>query len=115
MPGSHRAVLTQKLLELRDAIREQGIAGTLLLNGSYISAKEDPGDFDVLLIGPANIQEMKDQSPVLGAVLDAERAEKEGGYSLFYLANISSALEEVITFWDFSKEGIAKGCVEVKL
>jgi hypothetical protein len=54
-------------------------------------------------------------NPKLGQLLDAEHAEKEGGYSLFYLPIDSSALEMVMSFWDFSKEGVAKGCVEVIL
>jgi hypothetical protein len=115
LPGGRRAFLTGKLLELRDALRSLGVTGWLLLDGSYISAKEEPGDFDVLLIGPSDIQAMKDADPRLAFLLDAENAEKIGGYSLFYIPSDSSALATLSTFWDLSKEGIAKGIVQVQL
>jgi len=114
-PGSQRAILTGKLLELRDSLRSLGVTGYLLLNGSYVSAKSEPGDFDVLVVGPPNIQEMKDADPRLALLLDAERAETVSGYSLFYIANNASNLGLLITFWDVSKEGVAKGSVRVEL
>lgn len=113
-PGSRRAFLTDKLLGLRDALRVLGVKGTLLLNGSYVSARPEPGDFDVLLIGPPDIQAMKDADPKLALLLDAERAEKEAGYSLFYVPSDSPALDLVSTFWNLSKESVAKGDVQVE-
>ena len=35
-PGTRRRVLTEKLLEYRDALRGHGVTGTMLLGGSYI-------------------------------------------------------------------------------
>src|SRR5262249_47568405 len=113
-PDSHRAHVTAKLLELRDALRVLGITGILLLNGSYISAKTDPKDFDVLLVGPPDIQERKDAHPELAEWLSAERAEK-AGYSLFYISEDSSYRSTLMTFWDLSKTGIPKGSVQVQL
>ncbi len=114
-PESRRAVLTAALLQLRDDLRALGITGTLLLNGSYISAKPEPGDFDVLLIGPDDIQVRKDTEPSLERLLDAEAAEKERGYSLFYIPADSPALAMLRTVWDISKDGVGKGVVEVQL
>jgi hypothetical protein len=54
-PETRRAVLTQKLLALREGLRRHGVSGIMVLNGSYISAKPDPGDFDVVLIGPSDL------------------------------------------------------------
>ncbi len=114
-PGSRRSYLTAKLLELRDGLRRLGVTGVVLLNGSYISAKPEPADFDVLFIAPLEIQAMKDASPALATLLDAEQAEKVGGYSLFYIPSDSPALDRLSTLWDLSKEGIAKGVVQVHL
>jgi hypothetical protein len=113
--GSRRALLTAKLLELRDALRACGVVGVLLLNGSYVSAKEEPGDFDLLLIGPADIQERKDASPELSVLLDSQEVERRYGCSLFYISSESSALGDIITLWDVTKEKVAKGSVEVRL
>ena len=114
-PGSRRSVLTARLVELRDALRNLGVTGCLLLDGSFVSAKQDPGDFDVLLIGPCDIQAMKEVTPELSRLLDTERAEKELGYSLFYIPSDSPARDLLGTLWDVSKDGIEKGVVEVQL
>ncbi len=112
---SRRSTLTAQLIELRDGFRRLGVVGCLLLDGSYVSAKPIPGDFDVLLVGPCNIQAMKEMSPELSQLLDAERAEKELGYSLFYIPSNSPALELLSTLWNLTKDGIEKGVIEVQL
>lgn len=112
--SSRRAELTNKLIEFRDALRKCGVTGYLLLNGSYISSKPDPRDFDLLLVGPPDIQAMKELNPILRVFLDAEQAERKG-YSLFYVPSDSPALASIETFWDYSKEGVAKGCIRAKL
>jgi hypothetical protein len=98
-----------------DAVRACGINGVLLLNGSYVSAREEPGDFDLLLVGPPDIQEKKDADPVLWGLLDPEEVERQYHCTLFYIANDSAALGKILTLWDLSKEAVAKGSVEVKL
>ena len=113
--GSRRASLTSKLLELRDALRSCGLAGRVLLNGSYVSAKAEPDDFDLLLIGPPDIQLLKDSNPALAELLDAERVEKLFECSLFYVSSESPALGEILTLWDHSKEKVPKGSIEVNL
>jgi hypothetical protein len=49
-PGSGRRRVLENLLRWRDRLRESGITGWLILDGSFVSAKSDPGDFDTLLI-----------------------------------------------------------------
>ena len=95
-------------------MRVLGVDGTLLLDGSYISSKPEPGDFDVLLIGPADIQVRKDVGPDLTVLLDAQSAEEQG-FSLFYAAINSPSLPFLQAIWDETKRGIPKGCVEVKI
>jgi len=95
-------------------MRMLGVRGTMLLDGSYVSEKVDPADFDVLLIGPTEIQAMKDVDPRLATLLSAEQSERSG-YSLFYVPSDSSALPLLATLWDLSKEGVEKGIVQVQL
>jgi len=111
---NRRALLTERLRQLCDDLRACGVTGTLLLDGSYISAKAEPGDFDLLLIAPANIQVQKDANPSLTDLLDAEASERRG-YSLFYIPENSPAREMLRGLWNVSKEGVEKGVVEVQL
>lgn len=113
-PESRRAELTAKLLELRQALQATGVSGIILLDGSYISDKTEPGDFDVLIVGPANLQVRKDAEPNLASLLDADTAEAQG-YSLFFVTEASPMRKIISAIWDFSKEGIAKGVVELAL
>ena len=101
-------------MSLRDTLQALEVSGTILLDGSYISQKPVPGDFDILLIGPADIQIRKDLEPNLASLLDASNAEARG-YSLFFIAETSPARDLLSTLWDFSKEGTAKGIVKITL
>jgi hypothetical protein len=115
LPGSRRFDLTKRLFELRDSLRKLGVVGYLLLDGSYISAKLDPKDFDILLVASAEIQALKEASPELTRLLNAERAEREGGYSLFFVPIDSTALELISSMWDLDKSGTPKGILKVAL
>ena len=112
--GSRRSTLTRRLIDLRDVLRSHGVIGMLLLDGSYISDKLEPSDFDVLLIGPSNIQVIKDQDASLSRLLDAQGSEQRG-YSLFYIPDDSNALPLLRTLWDISREGVTKGVIEVEI
>lgn len=111
---SRRAKLTAKLLEFHQALQAAGVSGTILLDGSYISEKTEPEDFDVLVIGPADLQLRKDTETNLAFLLDESTAEAQG-YSLFFVTETSSMRKLIGAIWDFSKEGIAKGVVELTL
>ena len=113
--GSPRWLLTQKLIELRNNLLSLGVTGYLLLDGSYVSEKSEPGDFDVLLIGPFDIRAVKDRDERLAMLLDPKYAEQTFGCSFFYIPGNSPALETLSKLWDLSKEGIAKGIVQVTL
>ena len=47
-PGGQRARVLARLLDWRDRLRQHGITGRLILDGSFVSARADPGDFDVI-------------------------------------------------------------------
>ena len=49
-PNTQRRELLNRLLQWRDALRDKGMGGLLILNGSFISQKEHPGDVDALFI-----------------------------------------------------------------
>ncbi len=49
-PNTQRRELLNRLLQWCDALRDKGMGGLLILNGSFISQKETPGDVDALFI-----------------------------------------------------------------
>lgn len=58
-PGSQRERVLHRLLSWRDEAREKGISGLLLLNGSFISARETISDFDALLVYDDHVEELR--------------------------------------------------------
>lgn len=58
-PGSQRERVLYRLLSWRDEAREKGISGLLLLNGSFISARETISDFDALLVYDDHVEELR--------------------------------------------------------
>src|SRR5579862_1669970 len=98
-PGSGRSRLTGSLLTLRDQLRSAGIRGRILLDGSFISAREEPGDFDVLIIADNDIQSLKDSDEQIARLLDAQQAESLG-YSLFFTRSESPAIAMLNSLWD---------------
>ena len=114
-PDSKREALLFKLIRFRDDLRECGCVGIIVLDGSFISEKAAPEDFDVLLILQPNIQEMKDNNTRLSRLLDAEMAECDDGISVFYAPKNSKAISELYSIFDQSKAGSPKGVLEVEL
>jgi hypothetical protein len=47
-PDSRRSLILSSLLQWRDAVRDKGMAGLVILDGSFVSSKEAPGDFDLV-------------------------------------------------------------------
>ncbi len=48
--SSRRAAVLSGLLEWRAAMRAKGMGGRLILDGSFISEKAAPGDFDLFFL-----------------------------------------------------------------
>ncbi len=113
-PSTIRAQATAKLLEFRDELRAANITGYPVLNGSYISDKLEPHDFDVLLVADPESLSRIEESPQAAQLLDAENAEAHG-FSLLFVPSNSSVLPLIETIWDISKQGVPKGVLEATL
>ncbi|MBS1806823.1 MAG: hypothetical protein JST84_01365 [Acidobacteria bacterium] len=46
----HRMRLTETLRQYVEAARKAGVAEAVIIDGSYVTAKEKPGDIDLLLV-----------------------------------------------------------------
>ena len=55
---SQRAHVLNNLLVWRDAVKQAGLSGLLVLDGSFISDKVNPGDFDAIFVCDATCEEL---------------------------------------------------------
>ena len=47
--SDHRIKLTEKLRDMEDQARRSGIVAALIVDGSYVTGKEEPGDIDLIV------------------------------------------------------------------
>jgi hypothetical protein len=117
--GSRRAVLTDKLLWYKERPTALGVEGTLLLDGSYVSSRQNPNDVDVMLIAQPEVAALKDMTPELSELLDTEYCQRTLGFSLLYITEdldlSSSVLFDPREIWDYARDGTRKGVLEVAL
>ena len=83
---SRRASLLALLIEWRDALVARGMGGRLILNGSFISHKAEPGDFDCLFIYNDATGELIENDDEAMELLSYERSKEKGYGDIFCLS-----------------------------
>lgn len=117
-PGSARERVTSSLLAWRNEIKAKGISGWLLLDGSFVSAKETPGDFDALLVLDEEARTILENDVEAKALLDYSECKSRGFDLLYYFAATVRDYPDLagLDLWDRDKEtGKLKGVLEVGL
>jgi hypothetical protein len=117
-PGSPRDRVLRVLLSWRDEAKEKGISGLLLLNGSFISARDAINDFDALLVYDEHVEELQKIDVETARLLNYSNCKNRG----FDLWIFSAALVRTSPEWahldlfDRDKETLKpKGVLEVVL
>src|SRR5215212_7312237 len=77
-PGSKRMRVMRTLLDWRDRLRGKGITGRLILDGSFISAKSEPGDFDTILIADDGMEAILAQDAEARQLVDYLYCKQQG-------------------------------------
>jgi hypothetical protein len=84
-PGSKRAQVLANLLEWRDRVRGHGITGRLILDGSFVSAKPDPGDFDTLFLLDEGMEGVLARDEEARRLVDYTHCKERGWGDIFLL------------------------------
>lgn len=118
-PNSRRADILASLLRWRDAARAENLAGLIILDGSFVSGKEAPGDFDLLFSYDADTEALVRTHVEARALTDYQACHGFGFLGDVFalpaaLGNSSPTLSGLDMF-DFDRKGEAKGVVEVPL
>ena len=118
--GSQRATVMAKFKAWTAALKRKGITGMLVLDGGFISSKENPKDFDVLLVYDDSLEETM-QSDAEAAALINYATCKEHGFDVFAFARTSLDAPRVLLahpleIWDLDGTTKSrKGVLEVQL
>jgi hypothetical protein len=68
--GSVRRRVFSGLIAWRDAAREAGFVGQIILDGSFVSAKQEPGDFDLVFLYDEATEQLVRDTPELRMLLN---------------------------------------------
>jgi hypothetical protein len=117
--GTRRAQVLAKLLDWRDQVRRKGITRRLILNGSFISAKPEPGDFDTILIADEGVETILAQDEAARQLVDYAFCKARGWGDIFLFS--TAAIRKFphlcrLDLFDHDKvTKTPKGVVEVSL
>jgi predicted nucleotidyltransferase len=110
-----RELVTTRLRDIYHRVSATGKVLRFILFGSYVTAKPDPNDVDIILIMRDDFQEQDYTEDVL-PVFDHLRAHAELGASVFWTRPGSVLLETVgdfIAHWQITRERTQRGIVEI--
>lgn len=119
-PGSPRATVMNKLKAWTGALRDKGVRGLLVLDGSFISSKRNPGDFDVLLIYDDEFEQIMEADAEAASLIDYATCKGHGFDVLAYARSSLDAprvlLANPLEVWDVDgTTKTKKGVLEVQL
>jgi hypothetical protein len=114
---SQRQAVTARLWCIYHLARATGKLERLILFGSYITAKPDPNDVDIILVrrDDFDVYTCDEESQML---FDHPRAMEIFGVSMFWIRPallVLETLEEFITHWQITRNQTCRGIVEVQV
>ncbi len=117
--GSHRAAVLSSLMDWRDAARAQGLAGLIILDGSFVSDKGTPGDFDLVFLYDEISEKLVRDNAEARALTDFQACRALGFQGDVFALPLSlqrlSPLLSGMDMFDTDRQGKLKGVVEVIL
>lgn len=114
--SDRRVMLFGALERFVTAVQQAGVVARIYLAGSYITAKAEPEDIDLLVIYSA-IVEGAELDPQQYTVVHRTGARRVFGYKLdvYPVLEGSPAEQELLTFFQVNRRGKPVGILEVSL
>lgn len=110
-----RQLVTARLLRVYALASGTGKLERFIIFGSYVTAKPDPHDVDIILVMRDDFQEQDYTDEVL-PVLDHLRSQRELGASVFWTrpgAVLLETVDEFLAYWQVTRELGSRGIIEV--
>ena len=117
--GSKRAQVLENLLEWRNSVRAIGLTGLLILDGSFISAKPEPGDFDTIFVMDTGVESILAQDVESALLVNYVYCKQRGWGDIFMFSEAATRqFPQMCRLDGFDHDKITKqpkGVVEVRL
>ena len=113
---SQREIITARLQRIYQLAKDTGNLQRLIIFGSYITAKPEPNDIDVVLVFDDDF-DMEACSEEGKRLLDHQQATKEFGASIFWIRPsllFLETLDEFIKGWQAKRDGTRRGIIEIR-
>lgn len=99
--SDQRPRLTHKLKQFITAARRSGIVSAVVVDGSYITAKPEPGDIDLILVLRADFDVSQELSPIDYNIQSKRMVKHLYGFDVFPAIEGSVAYDRYVS--DFSR------------
>lgn len=111
-----RVTVTRRLQRIYQLAKSTGHLERVLIFGSYITAKPEPNDVDVVIIFHDDF-DMAVCSEEVKNLLNHQQAAAEFGASIFWIRPsllFLETLDEFIASWQIKRDGTCRGIIEVR-
>ena len=111
-----REIVTARLQRIYQIAKRTGNLQRLIIFGSYITAKSEPNDVDVVIIFSDDF-DLTVCSEDVKWLLNHQKAENEFGASIFWIRPsllLLETLDEFIESWQVKRDGTRRGIIEVR-
>lgn len=114
--SDRRPELWMKFTEFIREVKACQWMEAVLVDGSYVTAKPDPGDIDLVLVVSASHDFSADLPPAQYNLLAQRRVRRRFGFDIVVVKSGSGDLEEAIGFFQQVKQrpGMKKGVLRIK-
>jgi len=115
--SDQRPQLWSRLAEFIRAAKASSLIKEIVLNGSFVTAKPDPNDIDMIAVVAADHDFDADLPPYQYNLLAARRVRSRFGFDIVVVRNGSEQFNQAIEFFVQvrQKPGLRKGLLRIKL
>lgn len=110
-----RNICTRRLLHVYALAERTGHLQRFIIFGSYVTAKPDPNDVDVVLVMDDAFR-LEDCPIEVQGLFDHAVAQARYGVSIFWVRPgllFSEGIDDFVAYWQIKRDGSKRGIVEV--
>lgn len=111
-----RCQLFEQLESFVNEARSSGVVAWLLVDGSFVTSKPDPGDIDLVVVLPSDHDFTAELRPVAYNVISKRRVRRRHKFDILVAAEGTPELQRYIEFFQEVKQqpGVRKGVLRVE-